>query len=321
MTQTSVTDQLKSMLQIAIEVEHATLPPYLTACWSIHGNSMYAQKARNLILSVIREEMLHMAMACNILNAIGGRPNVNGKNFIPQYPAFLPGHSHTVNACRIHLLPCNKKAIKTFLQIEMPEQFTGNTQHESGWSSIGEFYRTIIHLIGDPVLKEADFQYGKQVGNEANPAGGKLLTVSSRKEAIEAINEILDQGEGHDLAAHYDKDNELTHYWKFREINAWMESGEWDFSKEVYPLDLENGDAYFNAEAKALNQQFNSLYSQMLDQLDTAFGSGTSMDAAITTMLQLNPLAAQLVKIPLTGQPGNCGPAFEYIETARRKLL
>src|SRR5579872_2561829 len=80
---------LYKALQTAIELEHSTIPPYLYALYSLdpaRNASIYA-----LILSIVQEEMLHMSLACNVLNAIGGKPVIDRAKFIPQYPGPLPG--------------------------------------------------------------------------------------------------------------------------------------------------------------------------------------------------------------------------------------
>src|SRR5262249_46804282 len=80
---------LQETLQSAIELEHATIPTYLYAVYSIRpGSNTEIQK---LILSVVIEEMLHMSLACNILNAIDGSPCIDTPDFIPTYPGPLPG--------------------------------------------------------------------------------------------------------------------------------------------------------------------------------------------------------------------------------------
>src|SRR5579871_5978246 len=88
-------EELKSMLQTALELEHSTIPPYLCALYSIKPdtNLMPVQ----IIRSVVIEEMLHMIMVANLINAIGGEPKIGAKEtdkeglFIPQYPTQLPG--------------------------------------------------------------------------------------------------------------------------------------------------------------------------------------------------------------------------------------
>lgn len=65
-------DDLRRHLQWAIEVEHSTLPPYLTALYSLDPERN--ADAVQLISGVFVEEMIHLALAANLLNAVGGRP-------------------------------------------------------------------------------------------------------------------------------------------------------------------------------------------------------------------------------------------------------
>lgn len=133
MTRHEVLIVLKKHLQTAILLECSTLPPYLCAYWSIHGNSDYAERAKKILLSVIQEEMLHLAMACNILNAIGGHPVLNDPAQLPSYPGVLPGHSKTNNKFQVHLNKCCPESISNFIQIELPEEMFGTKQHADGW--------------------------------------------------------------------------------------------------------------------------------------------------------------------------------------------
>ena len=72
---------LYEYLQSAIELEHATIPAYLQALYSLkHAkNTVIAW----LIRSIVVEEMLHMTIAANVLNAIGGQPVINKPDFVP----------------------------------------------------------------------------------------------------------------------------------------------------------------------------------------------------------------------------------------------
>src|SRR5262245_27089402 len=75
---------LKRALQTAIELEHSTIPPYLYATYSIKPNTN--REIVKLLGSIVQEEMLHLAIDCNILNAIGGSPKIDDPAFIPRYP-------------------------------------------------------------------------------------------------------------------------------------------------------------------------------------------------------------------------------------------
>ena len=82
-------DDLRCMLQTAIRLEFSTLPPYLTAFFSIREGCNV--EVQDLICSVVMQEMLHMAQAANLLIALGGRPIINSHCFAPVYPGPLPG--------------------------------------------------------------------------------------------------------------------------------------------------------------------------------------------------------------------------------------
>ena len=58
-----------AMLQGAVKLELATLPPYLTAVFSVKPGANAV--ARTLTQSVATEEMLHLALAANTLIALG----------------------------------------------------------------------------------------------------------------------------------------------------------------------------------------------------------------------------------------------------------
>ena len=51
----------------------STMPPYLYALYSLGGTN---PAARTTLRAIVEEEMLHMLLACNILNAVGGKPTI-----------------------------------------------------------------------------------------------------------------------------------------------------------------------------------------------------------------------------------------------------
>jgi hypothetical protein len=81
-------ESLREHLQWAIELEHSTIPPYLCALYSIEiGRN---PDVVEVISSVVVEEMLHMTLAANLLNAVGGRPQLDTRHMLPGYPRPLP---------------------------------------------------------------------------------------------------------------------------------------------------------------------------------------------------------------------------------------
>ena len=131
-------EDLMQALQIAIELEHATIPPYITAYFSIKPG--YNQEVSDLIRSVVMEEMLHMSLACNLLNAIGGSPVIDKPGFVPAYPTGLPGSLRP--GLTVHLRKCSIAQIEdVFMSIEEPgETIKPKEDHEM---TIGWFYHII----------------------------------------------------------------------------------------------------------------------------------------------------------------------------------
>jgi hypothetical protein len=57
-------------LRQALKLEHATIPPYITALYSLKpGKNL---EAFHIIRAVAVEEMLHLTLVANVLNAVGG---------------------------------------------------------------------------------------------------------------------------------------------------------------------------------------------------------------------------------------------------------
>ena len=109
-------DNLRTHLQWAIEIEHSIIPPYLCALYSIKPGTN--REAVEAITSVFIEEMLHMTLAANVLNADWRRARLDAAGLppaLPDEPAPQP---------RPFLIPLarfSKSTIETFMRIENPE--------------------------------------------------------------------------------------------------------------------------------------------------------------------------------------------------------
>lgn len=105
---------LQDLLQTAILIEHSTIPPYLTALYSIQDGTNAL--ASQIIRSVAVEEMLHLIMVCNVLNAINIQPSVNKQQNYPTYPMKLPMNVDFY----VGLETFSTNSIATFIAIESP---------------------------------------------------------------------------------------------------------------------------------------------------------------------------------------------------------
>ena len=117
MTVTTLED-LREHLQWAIELEHATIPPYLCALYSIKPGQNRGRHARHHV-GVHRRDAAHDA---------GGQPAQRGRrrrrsstNRVSSrgIRRYLP---HSANAFLVPLAPFSPAAIETFMKIEKPEE-------------------------------------------------------------------------------------------------------------------------------------------------------------------------------------------------------
>ena len=192
-------DSLRQHLQWAIAVEHATLPPYLCALYSIRDG--HNPEATAILRSVFMEEMLHMTLAANILNAIGGSPALDNADFIATYPSHLP---HSNRAFKIPLAKFSRDTIETLMQVEKPESDNAPAEDDH-YETIGQFYKAIeeglvmlAHELGQDGLFTGD--PARQVTADClNYQGsGRIIAVVDLGSALEALLEIVEQGEGLD---------------------------------------------------------------------------------------------------------------------------
>jgi|HubBroStandDraft_6_1064221.scaffolds.fasta_scaffold93047_2 hypothetical protein len=325
-------DGLKSALQSAIELEHATIPPYLYAFYSLRRNTNAEIAA--LVDSVVVQEMLHMAIDCNILNAIGGEPRIDKPHFVPKYPGPLPGGVE--GSLVVGLAPFSKQVVKdTFMVIEEPERplnFPVRTMEATAepQQTIGQFYDGIIKQIRN--LGNGIFTGDPQ--KQLTTGFGPLQTIKIHdvESAVEGIELIVRQGEG-TKASPLDPEHGLAHYYRFAEIYYGKklipnpETGP-DEPEYVYgghairfdpaavlPVIANPSASSYSPGSRAfnLNHAFNDSYTNLLKTLQLTFGGQPdTLGPAITLMESLQEQALVLMTTEVV--PGQtAGPTFEYV--------
>ncbi|TRV81006.1 hypothetical protein FKN01_04490 [Streptomyces sp. 130] len=127
-------EELREYLYKGLQLEHATLPPYLTALYSLQPGKN--SDAWHVIRVVAVEEMLHLTLVANVLNAVGGTPDLTKSGFVPNYPTRLPCGP---NYFEVHLLPFSPDALDTFLNIERPAQAAREDERfvPMDWAALG----------------------------------------------------------------------------------------------------------------------------------------------------------------------------------------
>ena len=339
--------ELKTYLQAAVEIEHLTIPVYMSGLYSVvPGTNAYACE---VIRSVLLEEMLHMTLAGNLLNAVGGTPDM-GK-LTPGYPARLPfGDASLPPIALQHFSP---DALETFLLIERPHSFVPSNPDETGWTSIGQFYEAIRR--GIVALEEAARGTGQtiftgdpaeQVGPEDfYNSGGETFRITDLKSALLAIEVISEQGEGAQDSI-WDSDDKIfgeqrqvAHYFRFNEIVTGRSYGPHDLPRtqpsgplidvtwqDAYPIDPGAKSAHFAPypEIHRAVEDFNDTYARLLVLFERVFdGKPREMEKAVPLMLELRDLAQRIYRNPhpdTADKPGlHASPTFELDDSRLRR--
>ncbi len=336
-------DDLKSAMQTAIELEHATIPTYLTANFTLFntGNDQISE----LIGSVLGEEMLHLSIACNILNAIGGSPVLNKPGFIPRYPGTLPGSVES--GLIVPLQKFSKELVHdVFMVIEEPESpiiIKASNATEEG-TTIGQFYTQIkntIHTLEEAAKKNGGTIFTgsieKQMTYEKFYPASLLFNIVDEASAIKAINIIIDQGEGTTTNPFVDPADdanatEPAHYYRFQEIYVGKTlqknpAGGFTFGNPEIPFTPDKipnmwpnpkmDDYPKDSQAYINSRFFNYNYTSLLNCLHITFnGQPAEINTAMGIMFSLRLYALKLLAIPDPAHPGYvAGPSFEYVVT------
>ena len=340
-------DQLRQLLQSALKLELTTIPPYLCALYSIKEGSN--PEAVQAIVSVAMEEMLHMALAANVLNAIGGTPIVNEKEFVPSYPQNVKTLNMTIPLERF----C-KDSIDTFIEIERPDdevhsQPCAGCCHFDDAKSIAQFYDLIkcglTDLSENGTKNIFDGDPERQIGPEQYYGSGGVIThVSDLTTAITAIDEIIGQGEGipHSIWAGTGPTTgradylEVAHFYRFLEIRKErrysghetvppangkypLPTGEkmhvsWG---DVYPMrkNPKMADLPSGSEVLKKSIAFNRTYTDLLNTLNLAMnGQPDLIMKSVGIMYELKYQAIELMRIPMPGcKDETVGPSFEFL--------
>ncbi len=325
---------LREHLQWAIELEHMTIPAYLCAMYTIVPGTN--APAYDVIRSVVAEEMLHLTLAANVLNAVGGRPALDDPRFVPEYPAPLP---HSDGSVVVGLGRLSPNAVDTFMRIERPAKPHAPPEADR-YHTIGQFYEAIEDGLKTLTARFSEREvFSGDARRQVTPAlyysgGGEALPVTDLRTALLALRVIVDQGEGIDHTIFdgdhvvFGQDQELAHYFRFQEIalGRYYRRGDtvrsgptgpvlpvrWD---QVYPMrpNPKPEDYPEGSELRRRSDRFDRTYSSLLDQLHSAFnGDPELLVPAVWQMFDLKYQAQALIQNEIPGREGvHAGPSFE----------
>ena len=216
-------EELVYLLGQACEIEHGLMCEYLYAQFSLKrgldegltpDQLGRVQAWETALISVIKQEMLHLALSTNILTAIGAAPHFERPNF-PILSRWYP------SGVQIALVPFGERALRHFIYLERPEGMAlddaagfAAARHArpltagdaalvavpQEWRTVGQLYRGIeaglVYLCG---------RYGEGAVFVGPPGvqavtdifeWPELIAVTDLASARQAIEVIVEQGEG-----------------------------------------------------------------------------------------------------------------------------
>ncbi|WUH23991.1 ferritin-like protein [Streptomyces sp. NBC_00448] len=303
---------IRTALQVAVELELSTIPPYLCGWWSVKDRG---SQAARLIRRIIDDEMYHLGVVCNLLVAVGGQPQI--KAAAPVYPGPLPGGVRA--GVTVYLSGLTRSFVHdVMMAIEAPELPLARVGDVS--SSIGVFYGELQRAFRAeaPTLASAG-QLAARVGSD------DLKPLESVDDVERAIEIVKEQGEG--TTGSPDEafqDDQPAHYYAFGEIYhgrcLQKTDGVWEFTGDAVPFPDVRPMAVVPAggwqdpspQVAQLLNSFDTGYHEVLNSLETAWSGGgaRSLGAAVHAMRGLEPSAVELMETAIPDTSSTYGPQF-----------
>jgi hypothetical protein len=368
MIQVNTRDELIYLLTEAAELEHSLCCQYLFAALSLKRDvsegltweqfnrvSDWAQT----IFMVARQEMEHLSLVCNLLTAIGGSPHFDRPNF-PHRSKYFP--------LPFTLERFSEDAVCRFARYERPEGVAfprdigcppAPPAHEPSLpqpvndvpspmfvQTIGGLYDVLRNAFQNYPLSDNELFIGPpraQVGGDVlnlnfpriGALGGvydaTLFDITNRATAIQAIDLIIEQGEG---LPDDKKDDAFTHYMRFlnilKEYRALKKADpSFEPARNVIdnPMlylhdDAEGGNLVTDPMARDVLGLFNAAYNTMLLLMMRFYGHTDETPAELAALtytlfpmmtMSLRPIGEVLTQLPASENPekGMAGPSFE----------
>lgn len=283
-------DWLKQALQLAIELELSTLPPYLCARWSIEQDApnTSTSNATERLKHIAKDEMIHMGDVANMLVAIGGAPSIQTVRL--SYPCKMPGGVHP--DVDVTLGALTDAQLRLFMTIEEPEEpLPSRAQWDATFATIGMFYQAILDAFHQ--LRPALSATG-----QVSSAGAVVTKI---EDVDRTIAKIMHEGEGTQGSPSYD--GKLAHHYQFGEIlnkKKFLEKpeGGWGYIGPEIPFPV----SVYNLTGVAPDtdtdgQAFNAKYTELINHLHATWnGNPAAFSSSLGSMFGLGPLATAVMK-------------------------
>jgi rubrerythrin len=342
-------EELINALTEAAELEHGLLCQYLFAAFSMKKHPTEGATWPQLelvrsweahILRVAREEMAHLGTVTNLLTAIGGAPQFRRPNF-PQLSRYFPKPSEGgVGHVEFALEAFSARALERFIRFETPEEklrlaLRVIAPDPVEYVTVGDLYGQIREAF--ETLDERELFIGPRAAQDTDDwsANLKLRNVVNRATAVEAINDIIEEGEAAPATL------PTSHWATFVRIseeldNEVKQNPDFDPARPVAPNPLTRQHRDSSSGATIINdpdtleiaELFNAVYGTMMLMLmqfyafaDDSTEQREGLRATARQMMSgvVRPLGEILTQLPARDDlPGKtAGPGFEFYTDLR----
>lgn len=352
-------DYAAMLLGVAAEIEHSLMVQYLFAAYSLGGPQVpqelrgEVQGWQTTILGIAKEEMGHLVSVQNLRTALGLPLHLDREDY-PWGSGFYP--------FQFTLQRLTLDSLATYVCAESPPGWDGPEAQEiraraaqeahGEVNRVGALYEAIIQILSDrsriadtafdaaTVPRQASFDewgrgYREGAREAAEPGGAQspdllILAVSSRDTAIDALNEIGEQGEALNALPESEPADagESSHFVRFLTIYRALSRLDPVVQESLSRPVPENpaADAMSTPEARWFAHLFNLRYRMLLVNIAHAFevpappSEGTHFNArgalvnrTFAEMYNLRVIAGILVEIEMPGEHGpvNAAPPFQ----------
>lgn len=344
-------DDLLFALTLAAELEHSLSCQYLFAAYSLKKSpeegltwpqAALVQEWATVLTEIARQEMEHLGLVNNLLTAIGGAPHFQRPNF-PQ-----PSGAYGI-PLRASLSPLDPVVLERFIEYERPEE---PATHPDGvpvdveFASIHGLYRLIEEafarldehrlFIGPPSAQvDNEVMHQERVGETRN-YGVKLIRVHDRASALQAVAQIIEEGEGAtrspDVITPPDGHFERLQAMHSQYRQALNDDPDFAPSRAVVPNPVtrtrhrgaDAGTLLTHPSSKAVAALFDTAYETLLIALARFYTRTTETDSEMyglqrtaffpLMVMVLRPLAEVLTQMPAFSddRQERAGPPFEF---------
>src|SRR5882757_7376705 len=352
-------EEIVYLLGEACEIEHGLMCEYLYAQFSLKRTTDEGltpeqldrvQTWESALIDIIKQEMLHLSLATNILTAIGAAPHFERPN-LPILSRWYPPD------VQIAFLPFGEQALRHFMYLERPEGMTLADAEgfatlpavaalatldrpvvavPEQWQTVGHLYRGI-----EAGLAQLCHRYGEDAVFIGPPAAQavtatfewkELTAVTDLTSASRAIELIVEQGEGARgdwVKSHFGTfAGVLEDFLTMRAADPGFEPARPVEPAYVrLPPDVASGILIEDRITGRVADLCNGLYEVMLQVLSRYYAHHGETPAELETLARtakhlmnwvLRPIGSVLTTLPIgPSRPGRtAGPAFEIARPA-----